>query len=52
MRAIDATQIIINRMNRTNNTIARDDMLKVLYLLDNAIFKESGKHLIVTEPPK
>lgn len=46
MRAIDATQLIINRMNRTNNTIVRDDMLKVLYLLDNAIFKESGKHLV------
>lgn len=42
MRAIDATQLIVNRMNRTDHTIDRDDLLKVLYLLDDAIFKESG----------
>lgn len=46
MRAIDAAQLIVNRMNRTDHTIARDDLLKVLYLLDDAIFKESGKHLV------
>ena len=46
MRAIDAAQLIINRMNRTDHTVARDDLLKVLYLLDDAIFKESGKHLV------
>lgn len=46
MRAIDATQLIVNRINNTRQSIARDDLLKVLYLLDNALFKESGKHLI------
>ena len=46
MRAIDATQLIVNRINSTRQSIARDDLLKVLYLLDNALFKESGKHLI------
>lgn len=27
MRAIDATQLIVNRMNRTDHTIDRDDLL-------------------------
>ena len=46
MKAIDATQLIINRMKRTSSTIVRDDLMKVLYLLDNEVFKESGKHLV------
>lgn len=40
MKAIDATQLIINRMKRTSSTIVRDDLMKVLYLLDNEVFKE------------
>lgn len=46
MKAIDAAQLIVNRLSRTDHTIDRDDLLKVLYLLDDAIFKESGKHLV------
>lgn len=46
MKAIDATQLIINRMKRISSTIVRDDLMKVLYLLDNEVFKESGKHLV------
>lgn len=32
MKAIDATQLIINRMKRISSTIVRDDLMKVLIL--------------------
>ena len=39
MRAIDAAQLIVNRMSRIGNSIDRSDLPKMLYLLDLTVQK-------------
>ena len=49
MRAIDATQLIVNRLSRTGKSIDRSDLTKMLYLLDLTIQKHTGKRLVDEE---
>lgn len=49
MRAIDATQLIVNRLSRTGKSIDRNDLTKMLYLLDLTILKHTGKRLVDEE---
>lgn len=49
MRAIDATQLIVNRLSRTGKSIDRNDLTKMLYLLDLTVLKHTGKRLVDEE---
>ena len=49
MKAIDAAQLIVNRLSRTGKSIDRSDLTKMLYLLDLTIQKHSGKRLVDEE---
>ena len=49
MRAIDAAQLIINRLSRIGKSIDRSDLTKMLYLLDLTVQKHTGKHLVDEE---
>lgn len=49
MRAIDAAQLIVNRLSRTGKSIDRNDLTKMLYLLDLTILKYTGKRLVDEE---
>lgn len=46
MRAIDAAQLIVNRLSRTGKSVDRSDLTKMLYLLDLTVQKHSGKRLV------
>ena len=46
MRAIDAAQLIVNRLSRTGKSIDRSDLTKMLYLLDLTVLKHTGKRLV------
>ena len=46
MRAIDAAQLIVNRLSRTGKSIDRGDLTKMLYLLDLTVQKHTGKRLV------
>lgn len=46
MRAIDAAQLIVNRLSRTGKSIDRNDLTKMLYLLDLTVQKHTGKRLV------
>lgn len=39
MKAIDAAQLIVNRLSRTGKSVDRSDLTKMLYLLDLTIQK-------------
>lgn len=49
MRAIDAAQLIVNRLSRTGKSIDRSDLTKMLYLLDLTVQKHTGKRLVDEE---
>ena len=49
MRAIDAAQLIVNRLSRTGKSIDRSDLTKMLYLLDLTVLKHTGKRLVDEE---
>lgn len=49
MKAIDAAQLIVNRLSRTGKSIDRSDLTKMLYLLDLTVQKHSGKRLVDEE---
>lgn len=46
MRAIDATQLIVNKLSRMGQSIDRSDLTKMLYLLDLTVQKHTGKRLV------
>lgn len=46
MRAIDASQLIINRLAKSGQSTKRDKLLKMLYLLDLTVLKHTGKRLV------
>ena len=46
MRAIDAAQLIINRLAKSGQSTKRDKLLKMLYLLDLTVLKHTGKRLV------
>jgi hypothetical protein len=46
MRAIDAAQLIVNRLSRTGKSVDRSDLTKMLYLLDLTVQKHTGKRLV------
>lgn len=39
MRAIDAAQLIVNRLSRIGKSVDRSDLTKMLYLLDLTVQK-------------
>ena len=41
MRAIDAAQLIVNRLSRTGKSVDRNDLTKMLYLLDLTVLKHT-----------
>ena len=49
MKAIDAAQLIVNRLSRTGKSVDRSDLTKMLYLLDLTIQKHTGKRLVDEE---
>lgn len=49
MKAIDAAQLIVNRLSRIGKSIDRSDLTKMLYLLDLTIQKHTGKRLVDEE---
>lgn len=49
MRAIDAAQLIVNRLSRTGKSIDRSDLTKMLYLLDLTVLKHTGTRLVDEE---
>ena len=49
MRAIDAGQLIVNRLSRIGKSIDRSDLTKILYLLDLTVQKHTGKRLVDEE---
>lgn len=49
MKAIDAAQLIVNRLSRTGKSIDRSDLTKMLYLLDLTVLKHTGKRLVDEE---
>ena len=49
MRAIDAAQLIVNRLSRIGKSIDRSDLTKMLYLLDLTVQKYTGKRLVDEE---
>lgn len=49
MRAIDAAQLIVNRLSRIWKSVDRSDLTKMLYLLDLTIQKHTGKRLVDEE---
>lgn len=49
MRAIDAAQLIVNRLSRTGKSVDRSDLTKMLYLLDLTVQKHTGKRLVDEE---
>ena len=49
MKAIDAAQLIVNRLSRIGKSIDRSDLTKMLYLLDLTVQKHSGKRLVDEE---
>lgn len=49
MRAIDATQLIVNKLSRMGQSIDRSDLAKMLYLLDLTVQKHTGKRLVDEE---
>lgn len=49
MKAIDAAQLIVNRLSRTGKSIDRSDLTKMLYLLDLTVQKHTGKRLVDEE---
>ena len=49
MRAIDAAQLIVNRLSRIGKSIDRSDLTKILYLLDLTVQKHTGKRLVDEE---
>ena len=49
MKAIDAAQLIVNRLSRTGKSIDRNDLTKMLYLLDLTVLKHTGKRLVDEE---
>lgn len=46
MRAIDAAQLIVNKLSRMGQSIDRSDLTKMLYLLNLTIQKHTGKRLV------
>ena len=46
MRAIDASQLIINELAKNGQSTKRDKLLKMLYLLDLTVFKHIGERLV------
>ena len=46
MRAIDAAQLIVNRLSRIGKSIDRSDLTKMLYLLDLTVLKHTGTRLV------
>lgn len=46
MRAIDASQLIINGLAKSGQSTKRDKLLKMLYLLDLTVLKHTGKRLV------
>ena len=46
MKAIDAAQLIVNRLSRIGKSIDRSDLTKMLYLLDLTVQKHTGKRLV------
>lgn len=46
MRALDAAQLIVNRMSRIGKSVDRSDLPKMLYLLDLTVQKHTGKRLV------
>lgn len=49
MRAIDAAQLIVNRLSRIGKSIDRNDLTKMLYLLDLTVLKHTSKRLVDEE---
>lgn len=49
MKAIDAAQLIVNRLSRIGKSIDRNDLTKMLYLLDLTVQKHTGKRLVDEE---
>ena len=49
MKAIDAAQLIVNRLSRTGKSVDRSDLTKMLYLLDLTVLKHTGKRLVDEE---
>lgn len=49
MKAIDAAQLIVNRLSRIGKSIDRSDLTKMLYLLDLTVLKHTGKRLVDEE---
>ena len=49
MRAIDASQLIINGLAKYGQSTDRSKLLKMLYLLDLTILKHTGKRLVDEE---
>ena len=49
MRAIDAAQLIVNKLSRMGQSIDRSDLTKMLYLLDLTVQKHTGKRLVDEE---
>ena len=49
MKAIEAAQLIVNRLSRTGKSIDRNDLTKMLYLLDLTVLKHTGKRLVDEE---
>lgn len=46
MKAIDAAQLIVNKLSRMGQSTDRSDLTKMLYLLDLTIQKHTGKRLV------
>lgn len=46
MKAIDAAQLIVNKLSRMGQSIDRSDLTKMLYLLDLTVQKHTGKRLV------
>ena len=46
MKAIDAAQLIVNRMSRIGKSVDRSNLPKMLYLLDLTVQKHTGKRLV------
>lgn len=49
MKAIDAAQLIVNRLSRIGKSVDRSDLTKMLYLLDLTVLKHTGKRLVDEE---
>ena len=49
MKAIDAAQLVINRLAKSGQSTNRGKLLKMLYLLDLTILKHTGKRLVDEE---